>query len=445
MSDTPSLTTSPLHQPTSAFAGHQVPSTIQSQSPSSAPSRLPQTPTRDSSKDMQSTPTSSSMAAAEPKKALDISNLMSPPESIPYDTFSSVSSASATMQRAVNEKRQAPANPPLSPPISPFAKPSSNISPEPTLTAPVQDPILYPSSDVASSPPNPLFSPSLSEPRSDAERLVDEHLAARPAELFERGTTPPKREEYELALYFKSSVMAHFQANPGGWLRRERGFLAADAKARASHNPARFAMLLPARRSPSHAQPIRNHANKVRKPVKPKQPKTPKQPKQPVRQARTTPVPSRNATIRVHTTPDEPRARAVAANREDKDFDSLPDFSPPISSLPNKANSLKVDWKGNPLDLSKDPNAWRLHPDEVSLAASLRLDCATYLTSKRRIFIRRLECSRIGKEFRKTDAQQACKIDVNKASKLWTAFEKVGWLGIQWMGPHADAPLPPRT
>jgi len=34
---------------------------------------------------------------------------------------------------------------------------------------------------------------------------------------------------------------------------------------------------------------------------------------------------------------------------------------------------------------------------------------------------------RIGKEFRKTDAQQACKIDVNKASKLWTAFDKVGW------------------
>jgi hypothetical protein len=34
---------------------------------------------------------------------------------------------------------------------------------------------------------------------------------------------------------------------------------------------------------------------------------------------------------------------------------------------------------------------------------------------------------RIGKEFRKTDAQQACKIDVNKASKLWTAYDRVGW------------------
>ena len=38
-----------------------------------------------------------------------------------------------------------------------------------------------------------------------------------------------------------------------------------------------------------------------------------------------------------------------------------------------------------------------------------------------------------GNEFKKTNAQQACKIDVNKASKLWTAFENVGWLHIDWV------------
>ena len=52
------------------------------------------------------------------------------------------------------------------------------------------------------------------------------------------------------------------------------------------------------------------------------------------------------------------------------------------------------------------------------------------------MFMRRLECIGIGKEFRKTDAQQACKIDVNKASKLWQAFDKVGWLDQKWMKPH---------
>jgi hypothetical protein len=119
--------------------------------------------------------------------------------------------------------------------------------------------------------------------------------------------------------------------------------------------------------------------------------------------------------------------------REDKDFSSLPDFCPPLDSLPNKANSLKVDWKGAPIDLRFDPHAHLLHPDEISLAANLRLDCATYLTSKRRIFIKRIEAYRINKEFRKTDAQQACKIDVNKASKLWQAFDKVGWLNAKWI------------
>lgn len=114
--------------------------------------------------------------------------------------------------------------------------------------------------------------------------------------------------------------------------------------------------------------------------------------------------------------------------REDKDFESLDDFCPPVSSLPNKPNSLKVDWRGAPIDLKGDPHAYLLHPDELMLASNLRLDCATYLTSKRRIFIRRIEAFKSGKEFRKTDAQQACKIDVNKASKLWQAFDKVHWL-----------------
>lgn len=125
--------------------------------------------------------------------------------------------------------------------------------------------------------------------------------------------------------------------------------------------------------------------------------------------------------------------RNAAPNREDKDFEALEDLSPPLDSLPQgRPNSLKVEWKGNALDLSNDPHRHLLHPDELILASNLRLDCATYLTSKRRIFLRRRECALIGKEFRKTDAQQACKIDVNKASKLWQAFDKVGWLNIEW-------------
>ena len=127
----------------------------------------------------------------------------------------------------------------------------------------------------------------------------------------------------------------------------------------------------------------------------------------------------------------EPGTKRVA--REDKEFDLLTDYSPPTSSLPDKYNSLKVDWRGAPIDLDLDPQRHLLHRDELLLAANLRLDCATYLTSKRRIFKARIEAFKIKKEFRKTDAQQACKIDVNKASKLWQAYEKVGWLHPKWI------------
>jgi hypothetical protein len=136
--------------------------------------------------------------------------------------------------------------------------------------------------------------------------------------------------------------------------------------------------------------------------------------------------PGRAQSVRVSITPE----RTARPSREDKDFNAVPDYCPPLSTLPNRSNCLKVDWKGTPLDLSTDPHRHLLHPEEVHLASSLRLDCATYLTNKRRLFEHRVRCAKMPKEFRKTDAQQACKIDVNKASKLWTAFDKVGWLDI---------------
>ncbi len=262
----------------------------------------------------------------------------------------------------------------------------------------------------------------------DTWRAVDEHVAARSASLF-RDATPPQRGDYELALYFKSQVMKKYAANPRGWLRQERDLLVADRRAGA-HKKKHLQPLLPATK-PAVVRPT---PARVSKPEKPKskratvrQPPTAKMAPQPPAG-----VPRRASGRPASSTP-EPRNRLVAPSREDKDFPSLPDYCPPLDSLPPKANSLKVDWKGNPLDLSRDPFIGLLHPDERSLAAGLRLDCATYLTSKRRIFMRRLDCAKIHKEFRKTDAQQACKIDVNKASKLWMAYEKVGWLDAKFM------------
>lgn len=110
--------------------------------------------------------------------------------------------------------------------------------------------------------------------------------------------------------------------------------------------------------------------------------------------------------------------------------ESIPDYSPDPATTLSKGNNrcLKIEWKGQPMDLKNDANLDKLHPAEVLLASTLRLPCNVYLDSKRRLFYEKVNRMRSGMPFRRTDAQKACRIDVNKASRLFAAFEKVGWL-----------------
>ncbi|GKT51275.1 switch 2 [Colletotrichum spaethianum] len=363
--------------------------------------------------------------ARDTKKAFDISNLMSPPEPVPYDSFSQGQQRSASVSSGTHHAHEATKpSMPMSPPVSPYITESSNV---PVPGTPAKDPILYPRDDTASSPTQPPLFPSTES--IEHRRIVDEHIVARPPGLFREGS-PPQREDYELALQLKSQVMRLFANKRKSWYEKEREQVRADRKLNHArwNSVVRYQTIAPAKSAPAKATKSAPTKPKVAtsansKPDRVVKPQAP-------RPVRTSP-PTRHIR-RVSATPD-PARRVVAPNREDRDFAALPDYCPPLSSLPDKPNSLKVDWKGAPIDLSDDTNVHLLHPDEVTLAANLRLDCATYLTSKRRIFVRRLECARVGKEFRKTDAQQACKIDVNKASKLWTAFDKVGWLELKWM------------
>ncbi|KAL3956913.1 hypothetical protein ACCO45_009759 [Purpureocillium lilacinum] len=336
-------------------------------------------------------------------KKFDINSLMSPPEAV-LDSFSQ--NTSIARRASGSHDGQGAAQPasahqplPMSPPVSPYSKPIA------TTTAP---PVSPPSSQSTA----PLFAPA----ELETQRIVDQHVRARSESIF-AGVAPPRREDYELALTFRSHVMKHFTADRKGWLRKNRALLEADRRAGAQ----RYPTIMPAK--PLVAKPVKHrNTDRVSKTQGGGQGGGGARGR-----SATTP-----AGGRVSATP-EPSRRIVAPNREDKDFEALPDYCPPLDTLPNRPNSLKVDWKGQPIDLSNDPHRQLLHPDEVTLAGNLRLDCATYLTSKRRIFERRLQCLRMGKEFRKTDAQQACKIDVNKASKLWTAFDKVGWLDARFM------------
>lgn len=119
---------------------------------------------------------------------------------------------------------------------------------------------------------------------------------------------------------------------------------------------------------------------------------------------------------------------AVPSRVHDTDYADLPDFCPSTDTLPTSGRPLKAEWKGAPMDLSDDPMLDKLHPAEVYLASCLRLSCDTYLDSKRRLFAEKVHRLKFGLPFRRTDSQKACRIDVNKASRLFSAYEKVGWL-----------------
>ncbi|KAK5626978.1 hypothetical protein RRF57_002693 [Xylaria bambusicola] len=389
---------------------------------------------------------STSTELSEPRKPFDISSLMSPPEAPKLESFTQGSSSAAkniinatkSIDAVISDKRQPQG--PLSPPISPAIKSDDSVINVVTST---KDPILFPTHDITHSiPQQPLF--AREEP--DTRQLVNRHVLNRPAELFQNAT-PPAQDDYELVLYFRSQVMKKYSENPKSWLQRERALLLADRKAQARNRQWRLPTILPA----AKVQPIRKEAQRA-KPVR--VPKT-------VKPAVAKPVPTKPRPIRAgpgpviamttpagpagltkHTrapssTPDPSPRRGTTQTRADDDFDSVPDYCPPLDfNAPIGMNSLKMEWKTGTTDLSNDPHRHLLHPEEINVASSLRLTGAVYLTSKRRIFVRRLECLRVGKEFRKTDAQQACKIDVNKASKLWTAFERIGWLDKSWVAKY---------
>lgn len=377
-----------------------------------------------------------SSSKAQPKNPLAISSMISPPEQAPLESFRQVSEhfQPFNMQPPTKPKQANPQQPP-SPPISPWTKADNHVNATASASG-VKDPILYP--EAPASPSSPLFDERKLSP-AEVHNAVFEHIAARRAASLPPHVAPPKPQDYEDFLCFTENVFPLYQRNRRAWLRRNREQLREDARARAGRGSGYAKPTHPIiHAKPLMARPSNTIIAKATAPKNASQHRNSSKVTKPSTGPRPVRTQTAKATRRISSTP-EPRSRLVPPNREDKDFNSIPDFCPPLSSLPNKSNLMRVDWKGAPLDLSKDPHKHLLHPDELQLAAGLRLDCATYLTSKRRIFEARLDYYHKGKEFRKTHAQQACKIDVNKASKLHTAYERAGWLDKKWM---QDLPVP---
>lgn len=374
---------------------------------------------------------------------MDIQHLLSPSDSTPSHSFGpeSISLNALRMFGTLSncERGKAMASvysgranggdvTPLSPPVTPGARRLSDVR------APfsdhdftvgecvVSDPVLFPrqQGDVVTSP-EPLFrqtQPLASDKPPDLNDIVSKHMSMQ-MERFSHCASSPTRDEYLLAASCVPIVSTKFNANPGKWYRQEQRILHERfGAANRVRKPSLGGQRVLAKLAPAPSEGARTSS-----PASPAVRRAPRSPRPPKR------TPQTKALTSFDGTPNLSPKRVIGTSREDTEFDALPDFAPsPSTTLPrNNPKALKTDWKGQVLDLSRDPHRHLLHEAEVNLAATLRLSCATYLCSKRRIFMGRLDALRIGKEFRKTDSQQACKIDVNKASKLWAAYDRVGW------------------
>jgi hypothetical protein len=305
-----------------------------------------------------------------------------------------------------------------SPPISPMERPRKEEVD--SQENGVKDPLMFPRRQSGLSDSNsPLFPETAME--VDTQSTIAEHIEQKSVEV---APDRPSEAEYELILNtlgqmkFRPCVVEAYSQNPVAWRDRERRLedyyktCGPPKNVPPPKRKARPTAYLPIAPYPEGGVRKRIPTQKIR-------PQPRRTPQQKVVHAfdSLSPIPT--------GLPSPMKAPKTITSRDDVNYAALEDCCPPTDGITNR--SLKADWKGQMLDLSNDPDRDLLHEAEVHLASTLRLTCATYLCSKRRIFLEKRKSFLAGQDFRKTNAQQACKIDVNKASKLWTAFDKAGW------------------
>ena len=320
----------------------------------------------------------------------------------------------------------------------------------------LRDPILFPGGDKGST--SRYLHPTAVPSEKAATDAIAEHMQTSIVNF--TGTSPPSHGEYMLALACVPSLGRAYNKKPGFWAKRQL------EDEEDTYWRSKRLCAEPGQRYVKPKAPVAIAPRPIRQPRKPAVPTVPAVPiDRPRRTPKPTPKASpeakndqlpKKAAILVKKAPanpklaplpngvsppqavalaktarvrsETPEVRAPVAKSDDKDYNSLTDYSPPLETLNNNPHALKTEWASpNPYNHANDPDRHLLHTSEVKMAETLRLSCAQYLCSKRRIFWARLNALRIHKTFRKTDAQKACKIDVNKASKLFAAFEKVGW------------------
>ncbi|EGX47412.1 hypothetical protein AOL_s00083g505 [Orbilia oligospora ATCC 24927] len=307
----------------------------------------------------------------------------------------------------------------LSPPLSPYI--NRQISEVPSDLGPSilnRDPVLY---DAPSNDENqrPLFDLSETDRESPASLVK-----TTPTRIV--GVSAAKADSKVVSIpTFKSTAWQDCFRGPGEYFQRERQFLKQQIDA------ARAAKVVRA------AKTVKLVAHSM-------SPKAtisgPKRSHQRSRSSGSDIAAFPNDKVRIHRNTDNKvikpkfsrQSKPVTTTRKDVHFLTVEDVTPLVDLLPDNPRCLHVDWSGAPLDISNDPDRHLLHKAEQHLASTLKLSCGQYLTQKRLIFLERVTRLRAGNQvFSRTHAQQVCHIDVNKASRLFAAFEKVGWLSPQ--------------
>ncbi|TID20068.1 SWIRM domain-containing protein FUN19 [Venturia nashicola] len=375
--------------------------------------------------------TNQEMYTPPKQNQFSLSSLLSPPEPKRQDSFqtSPILTMSRTSSSSLNytaphhnitpSKQLVRPACLLSPPVSPqtMSKEQGRGDEGDSM----RDPVLFPSSQDTTVATEPLFSQGVAMAVDQTDTAINHHIAT-------GVKNGPPAEDYRLVvealsqIRFQSNVHAAIKkVSPQVWVRDEikweKHYLAqGPQKNKKKLSSPSYKPLAPA---PAGVQKTRVTLPRVRN-----QPKA-----KPVEQA----PPFISCNYPQSTPPPSKAPRPTTTRADDPTkwvYTNWPDYCPKIPDNFG-SKSLKAVWKGQPKDLSDDVFRHELHAAELILASTLRLSCAMYLTSKRQIFKACRDALKSGKEFRKTNAQEATKIDVNKASALWTAFEKVGWFNSE--------------
>ncbi|CCH44461.1 SWIRM domain-containing protein [Wickerhamomyces ciferrii] len=115
----------------------------------------------------------------------------------------------------------------------------------------------------------------------------------------------------------------------------------------------------------------------------------------------------------------------------DVEIDEIPNFEPQIDLDETKLNRIckKIGLNfDNKFKASNVNNKYKLTSKEVALIHSLKLTPMQFVDTKKRFFAEKARKRHSEMTFKKTDAQKACKIDVNKASKLHEIDRFCGFL-----------------